>query len=231
MGQRRFEAQRCPACGLHQPLCVCAQRPQLQLRTKIVVLQNNKERNKPTNTGRMLPQVLGNCELLHIGVRNLEFDPSPLARPDHDYRLIFPRVHDPEGARPRLAPELSADDFSERRMQRPELTQTIVLLDGTWAQCSRMSRRTPMLADMQAFALPDGPASHWGVRTASEPSRISTFEAAIRVIELAEGPTPAKQMQAYFDRVAAGMLFMKAKLRSPEVPVEWIAERHQRFGC
>ena len=57
MGQRRFVAERCGDCGLHAPLCVCAERPgPLELETAILVIQNNKERNKPTNTARMLPQ-------------------------------------------------------------------------------------------------------------------------------------------------------------------------------
>lgn len=229
-GQRRFKAERCVDCGLHAQLCVCAERPRIELRTKIIVLQNNKERNKPTNTGRMLPQVLVGCELYYVGVRDVEFDSAPLLRSDHDYLLIFPRISDPEGEAPELAPVLDAATFERRRAARPDATQTIVLLDGTWAQCSRMSRRLDVLANMQAFALPEGPPSHWGVRTPSEPSRISTFEAAVRVVELAEGREPAGRMQAYFDRVAAAMLFMKAKLRSPAVPGEWVAERQARFG-
>ncbi len=229
-GQRRFKAERCSDCGLHVQLCACAERPRLKLSTKVVVLQNNKERNKPTNTGRMLPQVLAGCELLYVGVRDVEFDPAPLRRTDHDYLLIFPRVTDPEGEAPVPAPVLDATTFAARRATRPDATQTVVLLDGTWAQCSRMSRRLEVLAEMQAFALPDGPPSHWGVRTPSEPSRISTFEAAVRVIEIAEGPTAAGRMQAYFDRIAAAMLFMKAKLRSPAVPQEWVSEREARFG-
>ncbi|MFO7561102.1 MAG: tRNA-uridine aminocarboxypropyltransferase [Enhygromyxa sp.] len=230
-GQRRFKAERCLDCGLHPQLCACPERPRLELRTQLLVVQNNKERNKPTNTGRLLPQVLANCELLHVGVRGVEFDAAPLCRPDHDYLLIFPRVRDPEGERPEPPPILDCEVFARRRAERPEATQTVVLLDGTWAQCSRMSRRIDALAQMQAFALPEGPPSHWGVRTPSEPSRISTYEAAVRVIELAEGPEPAAAMQAYFDRIAAAMLYMKAKLRSPEVPREWVAERMQRFGA
>ncbi len=230
-GQRKFKAERCLECGLHLQLCACAERPRVELSTKILVIQNNKERNKPTNTGRMIPQVLGNSELHYIGVRDVEFDESILRRPDHDYLLIFPRVRDPEGEDPQPAPVLRAATFAERRAARPAAIQTVVLLDGTWAQCSRMSRRTAALADMQAYALPEGPASHWGVRTTSDPERISTFEAAIRVVELAEGPAPAGRMQAYFDRVAAAMLFMKAKLRSPAVPDEWVRERSERFGA
>jgi DTW domain-containing protein YfiP len=229
-GQRRFRAERCVDCGLHLQLCVCDERPSLALQTKIIVVQNNKERHKPTNTGRLLPQILSGCELIHVGERGVEFDPTSLCRPDHEYLLIFPRVRDPEGQNPEPAPMLNSTTFAERRAARPEAMQTVVLLDGTWAQCSRMSRRFDVLAQMQAFALPDGPPSHWGVRTPSEPSRISTFEAAVRVIDLAEGHAPAMAMQTYFDRIAAGTLHMKGKLRSPEVPREWVEQREERFG-
>ncbi|KIG14168.1 hypothetical protein DB30_07094 [Enhygromyxa salina] len=230
MGQRRFEARRCDGCGLHEELCVCAHRPKLSLATALLVVQNNKERNKPTNTARLLPQVLTNCELIQFGVRELEFDASALTRSERDYLLIFPRVHDPEGGTPEPAPILDRAQLDARKAARPDAIQTVVLLDGTWAQCSRMSRRVPELAAMQAFALPEGPPSHWGVRVPSEPSRISSFEAGARVIELAEGPEPARALQTYFDHVAAGMLFMKAKLRSPAVPPDWVAERERRFG-
>jgi DTW domain-containing protein YfiP len=229
-GQRRFQAERCPDCGLHFPLCACAERPSLTIATKLMVVQNNKERHKPTNTGRILPQIASNCELLYVGVRDLEFDPTPLEREDHDYLLIFPRVIDPEGPNPQPAPVLDVATFATRRAARPDAIQTVVLLDGTWAQCSRMSRRFDVLANMQAFGLPDGPPSHWGVRIPDEPSRISTFEAAVRVVEIAEGPGPANAMQAYFDRIAAGMLHMKGKLRSPAIPEEWVIEREARFG-
>jgi DTW domain-containing protein YfiP len=227
MAQRRFVAERCADCGLHLQLCACAERPSLALATALLIVQSNKEVNKPTNTARMLPQLLRNAELLLHAERGVEFDASALTRPEREYLLIFPRVEDPDGPEPRPAATLDAELLAARR---PDAMLTIVLLDGTWAQCSRMSRRVPALAAMQAVALPEGLPSHWGVRRASDPSRLSSFEAAIRVIELCEGPEPARSMQIYFDRVAAATLFMKGKLRSPEVPAEWIAEREKRFG-
>jgi DTW domain-containing protein YfiP len=238
MAQRRFAAERCADCGLHPQLCACAERPSLELQTALLIVQSNKERNKPTNTARMLPQLLRNAELLRHGARpsehggepGVELDRDALRRPERDYLLIFPRVDDPDGPNRTPAATLDAELLARRRAARPDAHLTIVLLDGTWAQCSRMSRRVPELAAMQAVALPDGVPSHWGVRRASDPSRLSTFEAAIRVIELCEGPAPALTMQIYFDRVAAAMLFMKSKLRSPEVPAEWIAERERRFA-
>ncbi|NVB39498.1 DTW domain-containing protein [Pseudenhygromyxa sp. WMMC2535] len=229
MGQRRFVAERCPDCGLHAHLCACAERPQITLGTEIVVLQNNRERNKPTNTGRMIPQLLTHSQLVYYGARDEPWRGEVLARPGREVLLIFPRVDDPEGPNPRPAPSLdaaSAASFAGKPL-------TLVLLDGTWAQCSRMSRRVPELAALPAWGLSEAPGSdggHWGVRTASEPGRLSSFEAAIRLVELFEGPAPALRMQVYFDLIAARMLHMKAKLSAPEVPGAWIEARARRFG-
>ena len=115
MAQRRFAAERCPDCGLHTQLCACAERPSLTLATALLIVQSNKERNKPTNTARMLPQLLRNAELIRHAERGVEFDASALTRPERDYLLIFPRIEDPEGPEPRPAPTLDVQLHAARR--------------------------------------------------------------------------------------------------------------------
>ncbi|MFV8750582.1 DTW domain-containing protein [Nannocystaceae bacterium ST9] len=233
-GQRRFTLERCEGCGLHLELCACALRPRVVLPFRVIVVQNNRERHKPTNTGRQVAASIVGGELLHWGVlereglgegerpHTAEFDDSALTRPGVDHRLIFPRIHDPDAPEPTLAPELQREHFERKT--------AIVLLDGTWTQCSRMSRRIAAVESMPAFRLPPGPDSHWGVRTATEASRISTYEAAVRVLEIAGELSAAAAMQEWFDLHSARMQFMKGKRSSPEVPAEWVAERVRRFG-
>lgn len=231
-GQRRFNLPRCEGCGLHLELCACALRPHVELPFRVIVVQNNRERHKPTNTGRQVVHSIVGSELLHWGVleregegerpHTAEFDDSSLTQPGVDYRLIFPRILDHDSAEPKLAPELQREHFAAK--------SAIVLLDGTWTQCSRMSRRIAAVEHMPAFRLPAGPDSHWGVRTATEASRISTYEAAVRVLEVAGELSAAAAMQEWFDVQSARMQFMKGKRASPEVPAEWVAERARRFG-
>jgi DTW domain-containing protein YfiP len=181
----------------------------------LLLVQNNHERNKPTNTGRLVERVIEEAEILRYAVRGESFDPTALQRDDLEYRLIFPR----QDAREL---ELDATRLDTKAGQDHGTKQICwVLLDGTWGQCSRMSRRVPGLAEMPAYRLPPGPPGHWGVRKADDPARISTFEAAIRLVEGLHGPSAARGMHDFFDRLAAAMLFMKGKLRSPEVPTRW----------
>jgi DTW domain-containing protein YfiP len=151
--------------------------PRLDLSFGILVIQNNHERNKPTNTGRLIPEMIPAARLLRYAVRDQPFDASPLRDPAVEHVLLFPRAR--EGAEP---PVLDADTLrSPPGSGGPK--RVLVVLDGTWGQCSRMSRRIPELADMPGYALPPGPPGRWGgVRQASDPSRICTLEALIRVV-------------------------------------------------
>lgn len=188
---------------------MCAYLPRVETDFEILVVQNNHEVNKPTNTGRLVSHAFARSTVLRYAVRGEAFDPRELQRDDRRYALLFPRDEAPT-----LAPGLLGDPVPLR----------LVVLDGTWGQCSRMSRRVPGLAEMPAYSLPPGPASHWGVRRASEPSRISTFEAVIRAYEALQGEAGAEPLHAFFDRLCAAMLFMKGKLPSPEVPAQWPIE-------
>lgn len=209
MGKRSNTRPRCERCGTHLELCVCAYLEPVKLDCELWLVQNNHERNKPTNTGRLALHAFEGAGLSRYAVRGESFDPSPLARDDRRYALLFPR----EGAQV-LRPDLLE---GERPLR-------LVVLDGTWGQCSRMSRRVPGLADMPAYTLPELPASHWGVRRASDPSRVSTFEAIVHAVETLHGDDRCADLKRFFDRLCAAMLFMKGKLPSPEVPEVWPIE-------
>lgn len=212
-GQRQFRAERCADCGVHTELCVCPLRPHLDLATRVVVVQHNRDRNKPTNTGRHVPAVLRNADITRYAVRGAEFDPAPLLDPAYDYALLFHRA---EGDPVPGVPELGLDEL--RAASRP---RAIVVLDGTWAQASRMSRRIPEVARLPTFTLPSGPPSIYTVRTRQDPERLCTFEAVTRIVAAIEGEAPARAMQRWFNELTARLLFMKGRLPKPVVPSEW----------
>lgn len=206
-GKRRNRLARCEVCGVHTSLCVCAYMPTVRLGAELLIVQNNHERNKPTNTGRLVERVIEEARIIRYAVRGETFDASPLQRDDREYRVIFPRE--------------DAQELLPQAVDEGVKPISWVILDGTWGQCSRMSRRVPGIAQMQAYSLPKGDPGHWGVRKADDPSRISTFEASIRLVEILRGEEAGEGMHDFFDRLAAAMLFMKGKLNSPEVPQRW----------
>jgi DTW domain-containing protein YfiP len=194
---RKSSRPRCPVCGLHLELCVCADLPVRDLSTDFVVVQHNRERNKPTSTGPVTAAVL-RAPILNYGAQDERFDPRELERPDTDYYVLYP-----------LPDSAIVDDASTR--PAPGRRRCFVILDGTWHQCSRMARRAPGVEAMPHLALPPGPPSRWGVRTPPNPAAVCTFEAATRLVEVLHGPEAAAPMAAFFTELSARMLGQRGR--------------------
>ena len=194
---RKSTRPRCPVCGLHLELCLCQQLPVRDLATGFVVVQHNRERNKPTSTGRVTAAVL-RAPVVYYGAQGETLDTSALTLPDTDYYVLFPI----EGAP-------AVDDAATT--PAPGRRRCFVILDGTWQQCSRMARRAPVVGGMQPLALPPGPPSRWGVRTPPNEAAVCTFEAATRLVEVLHGAAEAAPMTAFFRELSARMLGQRGK--------------------
>ena len=205
MGTRSFRRPRCRDCGLWLERCLCAARPSVVLPTRFVFVVHNRERRKPTNTGRVAHGLLRDSALVYYGARDEPLDTRPLDEPDVDYAVLFPR----EDAR-----ALEPGDALFTR-PTPGRRAALVVLDGTWHQCSRMSRRAPRVSELPCVRLPPGPPSRWGVRTPPDPRFVCTLEATIRAVATLHGSEAAAPMDDYFDRLRARMMAMKGKAPPP----------------
>jgi len=200
VGQRKSKAARCPTCGLHIALCVCPSMPHFALATKLLIVQHHRERHKPTNTARIGLQMFAGAQMVHYGARDTPMDCDPLRRPDHDYILLFPGD---EALPLRDAPAPTAGR-----------TRMLMVLDGTWHQCSRMARRAPIVAEMPRYTLPDGPPSRWRIRKAPRPEALSTFEAICRATSVLSKDDPQDSFDhetvlSWFDMLVARMWQMR----------------------
>jgi len=195
---------RCTGCGLPPAACACALLPTLRFRTPIAIVQHVRERYKPTNTGKLFARIVGGTVVLPVGMREPAFNPSPLDS-SIEWRLLFPR----EGA-PIFDPRLSEG----RRLG-------FVLLDGSWHQCSHMSRRLPVVSQFPCVSLPPGRPSFWTVRAQHDDEGRSTFDAAAQVLEMMEGADAVAPLRRAFAEITARMLHLKGRLRSPRIPAAW----------
>jgi DTW domain-containing protein len=209
MAQRRRGKVRCTGCGLNAALCACDLIPTLKLETRLVVVQTMRERFKPTNTGRLLARMVEGTPIVWFGQRDPPFDTSPFSDDGIDFRVLFPRDD---------AQVLSVDEHGAVIPAAAAGKRLgFVLLDGTWHQCSRMTRRVPVVQDLPRVALPPGPPSMWAVRTQHDARGLSTFEAGLRLLELVEGCETVRPMRRAFEVINARLAFMKGKRTSPDV--------------
>lgn len=191
--------------------------PKVELRTPIRIVQQIRERSKPTNTARLFANMVPATPILPFGMREPPFDEAPLLDPDIEFYNLFLRD--------------DATPIDELPEPAPGKTRGFVVLDGTWHQCSRMARRVPVVRDLPCVMLPPGKPSIWRVRTQHDPRGVSTFEATVRLLELVEGARAVRPLVEAFEVITARLLYLKGKLKSPEVPGDWdaaLAEAEQR---
>ena len=153
-------SQRCPNCYLQAELCLCSEITPIACGVEIIVLRHVLERNRNSNTGRLVGAALANAQVLDYAVPSAPLDLDLLAGPAT--ALLYPRP----SPKPDTAPE------------------RIILLDASWSQARRMAQRIPQLRGMPSLALPAPTQVIPRMREGQSPEQMSTGESAIVALRL-----------------------------------------------
>jgi DTW domain-containing protein YfiP len=189
---------------MHTALCLCAEVPQLELATRVVLIMHHREVSKTTATGPLALQALPGSSLCVHGEQDALLDLSAEHVPGRRVMLLFPR----EDAKP-LTPELLAQD------PRPV---TLLVPDGNWRQASRAAKRIPGLAQAECVVLAPGPPTRYRLRQEPKEGGLATFEAIARALGVLESVAVQQQLEALFERMVAATLSTRAQPKSVAVP-------------
>jgi DTW domain-containing protein YfiP len=168
--------ERCPRCLFQQRVCICAQIPRVETRTRVVIVRHHLEQWRSSNSGRLAHLALPNSAVIEHGGRGGVAVLPPL---DGAWLLY------PDGEPAARAPE-------------PPPRQ-LVVLDATWSQARRMFRKLGALRGLPILRLPDAPMPAARLRDSPGPGRVSTIEAIARALRLLEGEAVAQPLEALFD--------------------------------
>lgn len=64
MRSRKRVLPRCARCFMHVPLCLCAELPRIETKTRVILLAHPLEWERPSNTGRIAALSLARSELV-----------------------------------------------------------------------------------------------------------------------------------------------------------------------
>ncbi|HVZ36038.1 MAG TPA: tRNA-uridine aminocarboxypropyltransferase, partial [Polyangiaceae bacterium] len=159
----------------------------LELETRVVLIQHYKELAKTTSTGPWALAALHNSERHVHGLRGRPLELDHLHDDERRVLLLFPQ----KGACA-LSDAFRSDD------PRPV---TLIVPDGSWRQASRIPKRIAPLSRAQPVTLPPGPATRWGLRKETDPSRLATFEAIARALGYLESHTVRVELESSFERI------------------------------
>ncbi len=162
----------CTTCLRPRSACYCGVIERVETRTRVLILQHPRERRVPVNTARIAHLALPNSEL-RIGI---DFSADAVVRraledPARPARLLFPG----DGA---MAPR---DDEAATG------PVTVVVLDGTWSQASKLLQANPFLGALRRYAIAPEEPSGYRIRRQPRPHCLSTIEAIAEVLGELEG--------------------------------------------
>lgn len=183
----------CPRCLRPQATCLCALVQPTAHRTEVLVLQHPQEQRQAKNSVALLRLSLACCQVV-VGER---FAPEVLQallhRPGTDTRLLYPDV-----------PSAPAPPASAVAVGMP---LRLVVLDATWRKSLRMLLEHPALAALPRLALEAPvPTRYRAIRAARRSDQVSTLEATVQALAMAEGPSfDGTPLLDAFGRFVAGV--------------------------
>lgn len=179
--RKRKTKNPCEGCGLHRDLCICAQIPSLNLKTRICLVVHKKELKRTTNTGRLAVKCLVNCEMRVRGDENQErLDLTSSLNPAYQSLLLSPVES---------AVELNAD-----LLKGIQLPIQLIIPDGNWRQASKVNTRHPELKDLLRVKISSPNSAENHLRTEHLPEGMSTLEAIAAAIQIIEGVEAARPL-------------------------------------
>ena len=181
---------QCSRCLRPQTHCLCALIPQLDSRTRVLLLQHPSEVGHALNTARLADLGLINAEL-RVG-EVFEDLATLLNPPGYQARLLFP------GDDAQLLQASTAPGEI--------LPLLLVVPDGTWRKARKLLHLNPLLAQLPRVTLPEGAVSRYRLRKAPGPGALSTLEAIVQALEILEPATSFAPLLRPFEALIEGQI-------------------------
>ena len=173
----RESREMCWHCRRPKRVCYCSAVQSIATRTRVVILQHPRESDVPINTARIAELSLANSALYvgqdFAGDRALLAELSVGSAPPV---LLYPSP----GAR-------------DLRTEPPNGPVTLVVIDGTWWQASKLFKRNAFLRALPRYGLAPAKESRYRIRREPAAHCLSTIEAlaaALAVLEDRPGGFP-----------------------------------------
>ncbi|WP_251977323.1 tRNA-uridine aminocarboxypropyltransferase [Salinicola avicenniae] len=195
---REFKArgsfvERCDGCRLPVLNCLCPYRVSASSDIRVWLLTHPYEHNKPTNTGRLIADVLPQSEIFTwyrtapdarllerlADRRFVPFVVFPDDQPDYQHRVV--------------------DERAVTSAREDGFIPVFILIDGTWRQARRIFRKSPYLENLPVLPLHTDRLTRYRLRKPASASHLCTAEVAAELLRKSGEGNAADVLDDYFD--------------------------------
>ncbi|RUR29768.1 DTW domain-containing protein [Vreelandella andesensis] len=196
--RREFKARgsfvtRCQGCNLPELNCLCPYQVKADSTAQVWLLTHPIEHFKPTNTGRLIGDVLTQTNVF------------TWYRTAPDKALVA-LLEDPRYAPFVIFPD-DQPDYADRvvdihavhAVKQHGRIPVFVILDGTWRQARRMFRKSPYLDALPVLPLRTERETRYRLRKPASKAHLCTAEVAIELLRQSGDENAADVLDDYFD--------------------------------
>ncbi|MFG6668511.1 tRNA-uridine aminocarboxypropyltransferase [Halomonas sp. HNIBRBA4712] len=196
--RREFKARgsfviRCPGCNLPKLNCLCPYKVSVASHAQVWLLTHSMEHLKPTNTGRLISDVLSDTKVFTWSRTALD--------PEFEALLQYSRYA------PFLIFPDDQPDYAERVVgidavhaaKANERIPVYLILDGTWRQARRMFRKSPYLDALPVLPLRTERETRYRLRKPASKAHLCTAEVATELLRQGGDSDAASVLDDYFD--------------------------------
>lgn len=189
-----YKLENCYWCGQHLATCGC--KKQLTFKTDVFIwlLTHEREKERPTNTGRLIKEVLpDNTEILYWS----RVEPPKILLALMEDEAYFPILVFPDESKCREI--LTPKDIEEHSVVESNKKLAFIILDGTWKEARKILRKSPYLDKLPALALTDLEKTRYTLRRNKDEDHICTVEVALELLNICGEDTCAEGLNKYFE--------------------------------
>ncbi len=197
--------KRCINCMLLPNLCICSIKKTVHSRCAFLILMYDDEILKPSNTGRLIADLIPDTFAYIWSRTEPEIKMLTLLKdPQWQPIVIFPEEY--------CSPENLLQYNGINANKRP----LFILLDGSWAQAKKMFRKSPYLNDFPVLSFTPKNTSQYLVRKASKSNQLATAEVAACALEFINETNNANLLNLFFETFKENYLLGKERKNLPK---------------
>ncbi|WP_459679601.1 tRNA-uridine aminocarboxypropyltransferase [Pseudomonas fluorescens] len=204
---RGSRSERCEACRLPLPHCVCLSRPEQSTgNSGFCLLMSKKELFKPSNTGWLIADIVKETHAFLWS--RVEIDPNLTALlncPSWQPFLVFPGEY--------VAAERVTSVVNVEPGKRP----LFILLDATWTEARKIFRKSPYLSQIPVLSITPESLSKYSLRRSKIAEHLCTAEIASLCLDLANDNEQSVKLDAFFDIFCESYMNAKRHFKTSQI--------------
>lgn len=178
----------CKVCGLPTITCICNKIKKVRTQVKFIILSNERELYRKTNTANLLKLVNPESTEIITWIRGKSSESILRDIKNDIYKvyLVFPDIN---------------EELKSRKVEytSSKYIPVFIIVDGTWKEAWKIVKKTDYLKELPVIALKTDRISKFILRRGQDEGNLCTIETVIELLKINEEVSNGDKIDYNFD--------------------------------